>query len=169
MDAKAVGERIRKQRKVKGLTQEELAEKVNLSTMSIRRYEGGERIIPEDTLQFIAHALDVPISYLTNDTRKIEIPMPDYPISLPSTEELARMAPAEQEYYYLRLLADTAPDQLKKMYNDNYDNLNKLGQVEAVRRTAELSKLSQYTAPDLKNKPLVLTEIRSDPLTDDKE
>lgn len=64
MDLKNVGERIRQQRKIKDLTQEELAKKVNLSTMSIRRYEGGDRIIPENTLQRIASALGVTVADL---------------------------------------------------------------------------------------------------------
>lgn len=64
MDVKAVGERMRQQRKIKGLTQKELAEKVNLSTMSIRRYEGGERIITEDILQRIAENLGCDLYWL---------------------------------------------------------------------------------------------------------
>ncbi|MGM9577842.1 MAG: helix-turn-helix domain-containing protein [Evtepia sp.] len=64
MYLKAVGDRIRQQRKIKGMTQEELAKAVNLSTMSIRRYEGGERIISEDTLRAIASALEVSVAYL---------------------------------------------------------------------------------------------------------
>ena len=44
MDIKAIGEKIKQYRKLKGLTQEELAKNSGLSTMSIRRYESGERI-----------------------------------------------------------------------------------------------------------------------------
>lgn len=56
---KIIGERIRKHRKIKGFTQEQLAEKSDLSTMSIRRYESGERVPPQDTLLKIAKALDI--------------------------------------------------------------------------------------------------------------
>lgn len=61
IDMKKLGENIRQARKIKGLTQEELAEKSNLSTMSIRRYEGGQRTITEKALVRIANALDVGI------------------------------------------------------------------------------------------------------------
>ena len=44
MDMKIIGEQIRQHRKVKGLTQEELAKASDLSTMSIRRYESGVRL-----------------------------------------------------------------------------------------------------------------------------
>lgn len=59
MDFKAIGTRIRQRRKVEGLTQEELAQKAGLSTMSIRRYEAGERIIPKEAIQSIATSLGV--------------------------------------------------------------------------------------------------------------
>ncbi len=38
-----LGEKIKYYRKVKGYSQEKSAEKTNLSKMSIRRYESGER------------------------------------------------------------------------------------------------------------------------------
>ena len=59
MDMKIVGENIRQHRKIKGLTQEELAKAASLSTMSIRRYESGERIAPQKALIAIAKALGV--------------------------------------------------------------------------------------------------------------
>ena len=58
-DAQETGRYIRKYRKVAGLTQEELAQKVGISTMSVRRYESGERIASKETIQDIAAALDV--------------------------------------------------------------------------------------------------------------
>ena len=61
-NTKFIGKRIREVRKLKGMTQEELAKKSNLSTMSIRRYESGERTAPERTLKKIADALGVPAS-----------------------------------------------------------------------------------------------------------
>ena len=59
---KYIGECIRKTRKLKGFTQEELAHASGLSVMSIRRYESGERFPSEETLNRIASALQVPIS-----------------------------------------------------------------------------------------------------------
>lgn len=61
VDMKRLGENIRQMRKIKGLTQEELAKKSSLSTMSIRRYESGKRTITEKALDRIASALDVGI------------------------------------------------------------------------------------------------------------
>lgn len=53
------GALIRAKRHKAGMTQAELAEKSGVSVMSIRRYESGERVITESTLQRIAAALGV--------------------------------------------------------------------------------------------------------------
>lgn len=66
MDMKVIGEQIRQYRKMKGLTQEQLAKESGLSTMSIRRYESGERIAQEDRLIKIAKALDIRLQDLTD-------------------------------------------------------------------------------------------------------
>ncbi len=60
-----MGDQIREQRKLKGLTQEELAKKSDLSVMSIRRYENGDRIVPEKVLKRIADSLELPISFFS--------------------------------------------------------------------------------------------------------
>lgn len=59
MDMQTIGEKVRQTRKTEGMTQEKLANLTGLSTMSIRRYESGERIITDETLQKIADALCV--------------------------------------------------------------------------------------------------------------
>ena len=59
VDAQETGRYIRQYRKVAGLTQEELAQKVGISTMSIRRYESGERIASRELIHTIAAALNV--------------------------------------------------------------------------------------------------------------
>ena len=147
-----IGQRVQAARREKGLTQKELATKLGLATGSIQQYELGKRQPRLEQLQAIAAALGVSISYLTGEPVKLDISMPNYPLRMPTKEEIDRMAPAEQEYYYLRLLADTAPDSLRKKLTGSYEKLNKLGQVEAVRRIQELSKLSEYTEPDPNNR-----------------
>lgn len=62
--AKTLGEKIKYYRKIKGYSQEELAKKTNLSKMSIRRYEKGERQPGIETLKKIAFALDCQVSDL---------------------------------------------------------------------------------------------------------
>ena len=57
----SIGENIRKLRKEKKLTQKELADKSDLSEISIRRYEKGINQPSTKTLQRIANALDISI------------------------------------------------------------------------------------------------------------
>lgn len=65
-----LGEKIKHYRKLKGYSQEKLAEKTSLSKMSIRRYESGKRQPKLETIEKIAIALGEPISHLTNFTLK---------------------------------------------------------------------------------------------------
>ena len=64
IDTNTVGMCMRKFRKTRGMTQEELAKNSNLSTMSIRRYESGERIVTDEALQRIANALEITLKDL---------------------------------------------------------------------------------------------------------
>lgn len=54
-----VGEKIKDIRKRAGLTQEELAKQVGVSTMTIRRYESSERICLHPTYTKILKVLDI--------------------------------------------------------------------------------------------------------------
>ena len=54
-----IGEQIRFYRKLKDWTQEELAERVNISDSTISLYERGEREVPADVIVTICKALDV--------------------------------------------------------------------------------------------------------------
>lgn len=55
-----VSEQIIAARKEKGITQEELAEKANLTTRTIQRIESGDTIPRPYTIKAIAHALGLP-------------------------------------------------------------------------------------------------------------
>ena len=59
-----IGEKIRKARKEKKLTQEKLGEKLGVSGAMIAQYETGKRNPKMETLNKIAKALDVPITEL---------------------------------------------------------------------------------------------------------
>ena len=67
MDLKAVGRRIKAAREQKGLTQEALAERVNLSPMHVSVIERGIKPTKMDTFCNIANALDVSADTLLQD------------------------------------------------------------------------------------------------------
>ena len=68
MDNKAVGLKIKEYRKKKKLTQKELAQLINRTESSIRKYEKGLIEIPNSILEKIAHVLEVNISDLIDVT-----------------------------------------------------------------------------------------------------
>lgn len=67
MDRKAVGNRIRAARRAKKLTQEQLAELVNLSPSHVGVIERGVKAPNLDTFVAIANALDVSADELLRD------------------------------------------------------------------------------------------------------
>ncbi len=58
---------MREFRKRRGLTQEQLAEKVGVTFQQIQQYENGSSRLNADRLQQIAFALDIPVGSLFDD------------------------------------------------------------------------------------------------------
>lgn len=65
--SKAIGVRIAECRKDKGLTQKQLADRINVNRMTIARYEQGVSSPKDTTLEKIADALEVPRFWLLFD------------------------------------------------------------------------------------------------------
>lgn len=65
--------RIKELRKKKKLTQEELAEKINVTKLTISRWERGERIPKSDKANEIAKLFNVPVSYLLGYDDKLTV------------------------------------------------------------------------------------------------
>ena len=64
MDYKSLGERIRSQRRLRGLTQEQLAERAGISFAFVGHIERGTRKLSVATLIALARALDCSVDYL---------------------------------------------------------------------------------------------------------
>lgn len=153
-----LGERIRAARRGQNKTQEDLAQHLGVKRAVISKYETGAITPTLGQIRKIAEFLNVPFGELISDSVKtIEIPMPEYAMRMPTKDEIARMSPAEQEYYSLRLLADTMPELLVRELTKAYQELNKLGQVESVIRVRELTQCTKYTESDPNNPPLKIT------------
>lgn len=140
---KYIGECICQTRKLKGLTQEELAHASGLSVMSIRRYEGGERFPLEETLNRIASSLQVPISSFIGffQDNSIQITMSD-------TSKEANPLVKSQNGGRIKLVT-------------LFGQLNSVGQAEALKRIQELTELPRY-----QRKPPTEDEI---PVEDEEE
>lgn len=59
-----IGENIKRYRKEKKLTQQQLADQINKSTITVRKYEANDTLPPIDVLGDIATVLQVPVDFL---------------------------------------------------------------------------------------------------------
>ena len=107
MDYEITGKLIRNARKRKGLTQEQLAEMVNLSTMSIRRYERGERIVPDDKLQAIVEILGD--SFYDSLSQYID----ETPQRLAKRKEIWERQQEEEDAEFRRKVVEEAQEDIK--------------------------------------------------------
>lgn len=126
-----IGQVIRDVRKRKGLTQASLGEAAGLSTMSIRRYESGDRLIPEPTIKKISAALGEDIAEIFLAERKKE-----------DDADTAKIADAINSYGRMRKLEEKYPLVLSFdfLHHPNtfdlltaFNLLNDDGQQEAIR------------------------------------
>jgi transcriptional regulator with XRE-family HTH domain len=72
-----IGEKVRLLRKHAGLTQEKLAELVEISYQQIQKYEAGSTMLNTDKLQRVANALKVPASAFFGDDTYEKSPLSD--------------------------------------------------------------------------------------------
>ena len=76
------GSRLREQREILGISQEKLAEEVNVHVNTIRRWEQGKQVPDITKLNLLAEALNTTIAYLSGETRETilhrENPAPDH-------------------------------------------------------------------------------------------
>lgn len=64
MNIKEIGENIKQNRIKKGYTQQKLANEINKSLSTVKKYESGETLPPIDILKKISEALDISINSL---------------------------------------------------------------------------------------------------------
>lgn len=114
-----IGENIKKIRKLKGLTQRELADKMGIKQQSFAQYEQAEKIPKLDTLKKIADALDVSIYDLQG---------------VSWMNKAAELNRTHKEKTQVLL--------------DHYNKLNELGKDKVIERAEELTELKKYTDKD---------------------
>lgn len=122
------GERLKNARKKSGITQKELAEKLNVSAAMIAQYETGKRNPKKETLSRIAEVLNLGYSY-TKDGEP-------YFYSFVDTVRTPENAESEEFNNF--------------QYNDSqriikpYNCLNDVGKEEAVKQVELLTKIPEY-------------------------
>jgi transcriptional regulator with XRE-family HTH domain len=67
-----IGKKVRHLRKSRGMKQEFLAEKLNISINAISQYETGKRNIDLTTMKKLAEIFDVPIDYFIDENIELD-------------------------------------------------------------------------------------------------
>lgn len=139
--------------------------------MSVRRYERGERIIPEETLERIATALEIPVELLTEPEAVFSFlqSQPEFLESLrvffeKSSKGFKMLSRKKQDSIIslaLRAAESEFEGEEKVSLSDNealtlnyvvigscMEKLNAKGQQIAVERVEELTKIPDYQKAD---------------------
>lgn len=119
-------DKLKKIRASKNLSQKQLASLANISEISIRKYEAGQRIPKIETISKLANALDVTVNDLLSD-------------STIAFNELGQQIQELQDSWATRYLDET---EIIKCYR----LLNNVGQQEAKKRISELTEIPKYVA-----------------------
>lgn len=131
-----IGEQIKNARKMKNMTQRQLAEKINKAFSSIQKYELGITQPPIDVIKDIATALEVPISYFfppidpsdPEDAKTFGRYIKDGKVELPGLVDGNNMEEVER----------------REELNASFSKLNETGRKTAVERVEELTKIPEY-------------------------
>lgn len=130
-----IGEAIRKQRKIQGLTLNELGEKMGVSGSLVGQYERGVVNPKYETIIRFADALGVePKELLGNAFMDIVGP---------EVERLARDA-ADTTEIRLYFSGKVIPVTIQEQLNEAFAELNTDGQKVAVERVKELTQIPKY-------------------------
>lgn len=105
---KMVGHKVRLARMMNGLSQVELAGRINVSYQQFQKYENGANRLSVARLHAIAKALDLPMSYFFEEGDGEELGRDRQLIEI---MRLVRKAPPEIRSNILGLLRASVPDQ----------------------------------------------------------
>ena len=160
-----IGERIKSARKQAGMTQQELADRLETSYVGISLWESGKRRPKQESLKRIAEVLNIPVAYFTegNSMSEQEVldfiswawPRLDYQSALlqqdKGTQEDAERW--ERVCNELQKIHDEIveshkeckkPPELTEELSKVFSGLNTKGQKRAVEWIKELAKIPEY-------------------------
>lgn len=148
------GSRIKETRKLRGLTQQEVADAAGMSVMTIRRYESGERTPNIESLRKIAGAMGcsvadiIPpepriISSVSSELTEEEKSLLEYHYE--ETREVIYSMPLSADNGYGLLIDDNryVEDMREKIVNCFY-SLNDIGKKRLLDYASDLIKIEEY-------------------------
>ena len=116
-----VGQRIKQLRKMLGLTQKEFAEKIGKATISISKWEAGDRTPDESTLKLIAKEFNVNEQWLKTGEGEIFVSkLPEFANELDDflkdfLTAYMQLSDEEKEYYYHEVKAKALKKKIEGM------------------------------------------------------
>ncbi|MBI3755234.1 MAG: helix-turn-helix transcriptional regulator [Deltaproteobacteria bacterium] len=81
-----IGVRIKRRRRELKMSQEELAERLDVTYQQVQRYENGMNKLNVENIQLIADTLSVPVSYFFEPADKMFVAAEEPPPYLPADE-----------------------------------------------------------------------------------
>ena len=143
-----IGERIKKIRLEKGMTQKEVAEKCGLFDSAIRRYESGRQNPKIETVEKIANALGVNPMLLVygEELSQTLKSINEVEEAINRNKRIFAREPNGEDMQYI--INSNNRTKLKQDTIAKYDSLNTLGQQKANEYITDLSEQEKYTKPD---------------------
>lgn len=143
-----VGERIKKIRLEKGLTQKQLAEKCGIDSANLRKYESGRQNPKIETVEKIANALGVNPMLLVygEELSQTLKSINEVEEAINRNKRIFAREPNDEDMQYI--INSNNRTKLKQDTIAKYDSLNTLGQKTANKLITALADDEEYTKPD---------------------
>ena len=150
------GDKLKEERKKKGISQKELGQKLGVSQAMIAQYEKGDRTPKIETIKKIAKALEVEAIVLTgyrNKNSNIENIIKLFSggaayLDISVDESLEKLGLTENDLDVLKKSIKSNQEGTEKELLINYRKLNNKGQEKAVEQVEMLTKIDEYTKKD---------------------
>ena len=141
-----IGSKLKNIRKKRGISQQELANKHNLSRQLVQKYENGDARIPSSTLYKFSQSLNVKTSKFFDDIDKI-----DHTDSLPEGEFIAKVRVSPLN---VLLIEDDSGDEL--LFRKTLDKFNFNSNIHVITNGEEAltflrnrTKVNTFPRPDV--------------------
>ena len=158
----AIGDNIRSARKLKGLTQKELAQRLGISPVGIAQWENGIRNPKHESVKRIADALGVSVTVIyglpakeTAEQQRALERFLDESVDSQGNIDPDRFADAKYndlgklskltDELYLTSLKGWGDIDLLNVIVGSFNVLNRVGKIEAVKRMADLETNPRYS------------------------
>ena len=143
------GDKLKEERKKKGMSQKELGQKLGVSQAMIAQYEKGDRTPKIETINKIAQALDINPSILircNNNVSWIDLFSGNADVRNHILNEILEEVDITEDD--LQNIIETTQEDTEKELLFNYRKLNDKGQEKAIEHVEMLTKIDEYKKKD---------------------